>query len=90
MSDIYFSVILLIFIISITTTLFYINKVIKVIRHHRSDTQTYMQNAMPAIRAYKTWNTIFCLIHLCCICVLATHEGRVCAGWYIYELPLEQ
>ena len=89
MSRVVDTIILLIFIISIIASVMYVNKVIHVIRHHRSDYFTYMTQAMPHIRMWKIWNSIFCLVHLACLGVLCTTEGQVCSGWYIAQLPEE-
>ena len=90
MSEVVQTIILLIFIISIITSFMYINKVYHVIQHHKSDYDTYMKNAMPHIRMFKIWNSVFCMIHLACAGVLLTTEGQVCFGWYIYKLPEDQ
>ena len=80
----------MLFITSVCTSVMYINKVVNVIRYHRSTRKEYMDKALPAVRKYKIWNTLFGLSHLACCTIFMTHAGRVCAGWTVSKLPQEE
>ena len=66
MSKVFEAIIMMLFITSICTSIFYVNKVIAVIKHHRSSREVYVEKALPAVRLYKIWNTLFGLSHLAC------------------------
>lgn len=82
-------IIMMLFIISVCTSLMYINKVVQVVKYHRARPEEYIEKALPAVRKYKIWNSIFGLSHLACATVFMTHAGRVCAGWTWNELSAE-
>ena len=83
------TILLFLFITSCATSVMYINKVVNVIKWHRSSREEYIENAIPAVRKYKIWNTIFGIFHLCCFTVFVTHAGRVCSGWAVGRLSEE-
>jgi len=83
MSYIFETIIMMLFITSVVTSLMYILKVVKVVKYHRSSPKEYEAFALPAVRKYKIWNTIFGLSHLACCTIFMTHAGRVCSGWKI-------
>ena len=68
----------------------YVNKVVHVIKWHRSSEEDYIKNALPAVRKYKIWNTIFGICHLTCFTIFVTHAGRVCSGWTVSKLTTEE
>uniref|UniRef100_A0A7S3I6C4 Uncharacterized protein n=1 Tax=Favella ehrenbergii TaxID=182087 RepID=A0A7S3I6C4_9SPIT len=81
---------MMLFITSVCTSIMYILKVIKVVRYHRSSAEVYEEKALPAVRKYKIWNSIFGLSHLACCTIFMTHAGRVCSGWMVGNLPIEE
>ena len=90
-SGVFETVLMFLFITSVCTSIMYINKVVHVIRWHRSSPEEYMLNALPAVRKYKIWNTIFGICHFCCCSIFMTHAGRVCSGWAVNKLdPYER
>jgi hypothetical protein len=74
---------MMLFITSVCTSFMYINKVVQVVKFHRASPEEYIEKAIPAVRKYKIWNSIFGLSHLACSTVFMTHAGRVCAGWTV-------
>lgn len=90
MSRVFDTIIWMLFITSVCTSIMYVNKVVHVIKFHRSSREEYLEKAMPAVKKYKIWNSIFGLSHLACCTVFLTHAGRVCSGWKVNELPPEQ
>ena len=90
MSQVFQTIIMMLFITSVCTSIMYINKVVRVIMHHRASREEYMEKALPAVRKYKIWNSIFGLSHLACCTVFMTHAGRVCSGWTVSKLPEEE
>ena len=80
----------MLFITSICTSIMYILKVYKVVKYHRESAKTYEEMAIPAVRKYKIWNTIFGLSHLACCTIFMTHAGRVCSGWMVGNLPEDE
>ena len=78
------------FISSVCTSIMYINKVVKVIRWHRSSREDYIANALPAVRKYKIWTTVFGICHMVCCTIFMTHAGRVCSGWTINKLTPDE
>jgi hypothetical protein len=68
----------------------YINKVVHVIKYHRSSSELYEEMALPAVRKYKIWNSIFGLSHLACCTIFMTHAGRVCSGWQVGNLSEDE
>ena len=89
-SRVFETILLFLFITSCATSVMYINKVVHVIKWHRSSSEDYIKNAMPAVRKYKIWNTIFGIFHFCCFTIFATHAGRVCSGWAVGKLTDEE
>ena len=89
-SRVFETILLFLFITSCATSVMYINKVVHVIKWHRSSCEDYLKNAMPAVRKYKIWNTIFGIFHFCCFTIFVTHAGRVCSGWAIGKLTGEE
>ena len=90
MGWIYETVLMMLFICSSTTSLMYIIKVIMVCRNQNASEEEYAENVTPHVRRYKIWNTIFGLSHMICFFMLFTHGGRVCSGWMIGNLPVEE
>ena len=90
MSRVFETIIMMLFITSVCTSIMYVNKVVHVIKYHRSSQAEYMEKALPAVNKYKIWNSIFGLSHLACFTVFMTHAGRVCAGWKVSKLPAEE
>ena len=83
MSKIFNYILLVLFLISIITSVAYVTKIVKVVRWHKSDPETYRKEAMPAVRVSKIWNTVLGVSLAACAFVFLTHAGRVCAGWYL-------
>ena len=83
MSTVFDTIIMMLFITSVCTSIMYINKVVQVIKFHRSSKEAYEKMALPAVRKYKIWNSIFGLSHLACCTIFMTHAGRVCSGWTV-------
>lgn len=90
MSRVFQTIIMMLFITSICTSIMYINKVVNVVKYHRSSREIYEAMALPAVRKYKIWNSIFGLSHLACCTIFMTHAGRVCSGWQVGNLPEEE
>ena len=76
----------MLFLTSVVTSIMYVLKVIKVVKYHRAPPSEYIIHALPAVRKYKIWNTLFGLSHLACFSIFLTHAGRVCSGWKIGTL----
>lgn len=72
---------------SVSTTIAYVNKVIKVTTYHKADAATYLAKAYPAVKMFKIWNVLFGLSHMLTVLVFLTHPGRTCAGWNVGKLP---
>ena len=90
MSRIFETVLMLLFITSTCTSIFYIIKVVTVCRNQNATEDEYAENVAPMVRRYKIWNTIFGLSHLACCTIFMTHAGRVCSGWMVNNLPEEE
>ena len=83
MSRIFNYILLILFLISVVTSVAYVHKIVKVVKWHKSDPETYRKEAMPAVRLSKIWNTVLGTCLAACAFVFFTHGGRVCAGWYL-------
>ena len=68
----------------------YVNKVVRVIKYHRATREEYIANALPAVRKYKIWTTVFGIFHFACCTIFMTHSGRVCAGWSVNKLSIDE
>ena len=90
MSRVFDTVLFMLFITSCATTVMYLLKVYRVIKYHRASPQEYEEIALPAVRKYKIWNSIFGLSHLACCTIFMTHAGRGCSGWPVGNLPEEE
>ena len=87
MSRVFDTILYMLFITSCATTVMYILKVYRCVKYHRASPQEYEEIALPAVRKYKIWNSIFGLSHLACCTIFMTHAGRVCSGWSVSSLP---
>ena len=90
MSRVFETILTMLFITSVCTSIMYINKVVQVVKYHRAPVEVYEQMALPSVRKYKIWNSIFGLSHLACCTIFMTHAGRVCSGWMISRLSEEE
>ena len=90
MSKIFTTVLYMLFITSICTSIMYVLKVYFVIKYHQASVAEYEEKAIPRVRKFKIWNTIFGLSHLACCTIFMTHAGRVCSGWTVSSLPREE
>lgn len=83
MSYVFQSILLTLFLISLISSITYIQKILIVLKWHKSDPEIYRREAMPFVRRSKIWNSILGLSLTACSFVFMTHAGRVCAGWYL-------
>lgn len=73
----------MLFVISTITSLMYILKLISVFKYHEQSSDEYREHALPAVRQFQIWNSIFAVALVSCGWILLTKPGRVCAGWYL-------
>lgn len=83
MSRIFNYMLLILFLISVVNSAAYVHRIVKVVKWHKSDPETYRKEAMPAVRISKIWNTVLGICLIACALIFFTHGGRVCAGWYL-------
>ena len=82
-SYVFQSIFLALFLISMITTIAYVQKIVQVFKWHKSDPETYRREATPYVERYKVWNSILGISLSSCALLFTTHAGRVCAGWYL-------
>ena len=83
------TILVMLFIVSLCTSIMYVYKVVTVCRNQGITEDEYAEKVQPVVRRYKIWNSIFGLSHLACCTIFMTHAGRVCSGWQVGNLPEE-
>ena len=77
------SILFILFLVSIITTICYIDKIVKVLRCDENDVQKMRQVVVPAVERSKCWSFINALGNCLCLSFFLTNSGRVCSGWYL-------